>query len=136
MKRIILPLFICLLFVGCGHKKQVDLIVINANIYTVNEGFSKAQAFAVHNGKFVAVGSTRYIKADYKSDNVVNLRNSLATIYPGFNDCHAHLTSLGYALLKVNLRGVTSYAEMVERLQKAQQEHNLTCVLGLSLIHI
>jgi len=130
MKRIILPILICLFFAGCGHKKKVDLIVINANIYTVDEDFSKAQAFAVDDGKFVAVGSTRYIKADYKSDNVVNLRNSLATIYPGLNDCHGHLTSLGYALLKVNLRGATSYAEMVERLQKAQKEHNLTCVLG------
>ena len=130
MKRLILPILICLFFAGCGHKKKVDLIVINANIYTVDEDFSKAQAFAVNDGKFVAVGSTRYIKADYKSDNVVNLRNSLATIYPGLNDCHGHLTSLGYALLKVNLRGATSYAEMVERLQKAQKEHNLTCVLG------
>lgn len=130
MKRIILLLFISLFVAGCGHKKKVDLIVINANIYTVNEDFSKAKAFAVHDGKFVAVGSNRYIKADYKSNNVLDLKNSAAAIYPGFNDVHCHFTSLGYALLKVNLRGATSYAEMVERLQKAQQEHNLTCVLG------
>jgi len=130
MKRIILPLFISLLIAGCGHKKQVDLIVINARIYTVDEDFSKAQAFAVHNGKFVAVGSTRYIKADYKSDNVVNLRNSLATIYPGFNDCHAHLTSYGRGLLRVDLRGATSYAEVVERLKQAQQKGGMTFVIG------
>ena len=130
MKRIILPLFICLVAAGCGHKKQVDMIVINANIYTVNEDFSKAQAFAVNDGKFVAVGSTRYIKADYKSDNVLDLRGTTVTIYPGFNDCHGHLTSYGRGLLNVNLRGATSYAEVIERLKKAQQDGNTTCIIG------
>ena len=32
---------------ACNQKTPVDLIVHNANIYTVDDNFSKAQAFAV-----------------------------------------------------------------------------------------
>ena len=37
-------------------KKNADLIVYNGNIYTVNEKFDTAQAFAVSNGKIIEVG--------------------------------------------------------------------------------
>ena len=32
---------------SCTQKTSVDLIVHNANIYTIDNDFSKAQAFAV-----------------------------------------------------------------------------------------
>ena len=46
---------------SCSQKTPVDLIVHNANIYTVDNDFSKAQAFAVKDGKFVAVGDEETI---------------------------------------------------------------------------
>ena len=39
--------------VSCSSKSEVDLIVFNGNIYTVNEGFDTIEAFAVYNGKFI-----------------------------------------------------------------------------------
>ena len=53
-------LLILIAFVLCAcevTKEEVDLIVLNANIYTVDEAFSKAEAFAVRDGKFLAVGT-------------------------------------------------------------------------------
>ena len=44
---------------ACNQKTPVDLIIHNANIYTVDNDFSKAQAFAVKDGKFVAVSEDR-----------------------------------------------------------------------------
>ena len=46
-------LFIALIVVSCSTKEQVDLIVTNANVYTVNESFDNVQAFAVKDGKFI-----------------------------------------------------------------------------------
>ena len=42
-------------------KESVDLIVVNANAYTIDSDFSKTEAFAVKDGKFVAVGTSEEI---------------------------------------------------------------------------
>ena len=54
MKQHKLLLLLLLMSIGCGER--VDLLVHNAQVYTVNDNFDKVSAFAVKNGKFVAVG--------------------------------------------------------------------------------
>ena len=44
------------------EKKQVDTVVFNANVYTVTEAFDTVEAFAVRDGKFVAIGSAADIQ--------------------------------------------------------------------------
>src|SRR5512133_1029592 len=39
-----------------------DLLVFNANIYTMDESMPRAEAFAVQGGRFVAVGSSSEIR--------------------------------------------------------------------------
>ena len=56
---------------SCNQKTPVDLIIHNANIYTVDEDFSKAQAFAVKNGKFVAVGDEKSIIRQYAAKETI-----------------------------------------------------------------
>ncbi|MGC9352443.1 MAG: hypothetical protein ACP5D9_01320, partial [Mariniphaga sp.] len=58
-------LLIFLLMSSCTTKKPVDLIVTNATVYIVDEAFSKAESFAVSDGKIVATGSTEEILAEY-----------------------------------------------------------------------
>ena len=43
--------------------ERVDLLVHNANIYTVNADFDQASAFVVKNGKFVAVGGEDLVQS-------------------------------------------------------------------------
>ena len=43
--------------ISCNQKSNVDLIVHHAKIYTVDADFTVAEALAVKDGKFVAVGS-------------------------------------------------------------------------------
>ena len=57
MKNLLSILVLSLLIFSC-QKEKVDLIVINSNTYTVNDNFNKAEAFAIKDGKFVAVSST------------------------------------------------------------------------------
>ncbi|MDR2585992.1 MAG: amidohydrolase, partial [Prevotellaceae bacterium] len=99
---------------GCTCKEQVDLLVYDATIYTVNHDFALAQAFAVNEGRFVAVGTTNEIRAKYISDNEIDMRG--APVYPGFNDAHCHFVSLGKRFSIADLRGATSYAEVLERI--------------------
>ena len=71
---------------------SADLIVLNANIYTVSSGH--AQALAVRDGKILAVGSTDEIrKLAGPRTKIEDLGGK--TVLPGFIDAHMHLVSVG-----------------------------------------
>ena len=66
-----------------------DLIVRNANIYTVDPRLARAEAFAIRGGRFLAVGSNSEIAAlAGKGAQVFDAQGM--TIVPGFIDCHVH----------------------------------------------
>jgi len=69
---------------------EPDLVVVNANVLTVQPGAAaRAQAFAVKGGRFVAVGAGADIRAlAGRRTQVVDAHG--ATITPGFIDCHNH----------------------------------------------
>ena len=54
---------------SCTTKEKADLIISGAKVYTVDEEFSTAEAFAVKDGKVVAVGSLQEIRDKYEADN-------------------------------------------------------------------
>lgn len=126
MKNVLFFL-ILITFLSC-KKEQVDLIVINADAYTVNENFDIAQAFAVKDGKFIAVGSSEDIKKQFTSDQIVDAENK--AVYPGFIDAHCHFINLGRLQQKVNLVGTTSFDEVIERLQAFKKEKNADYITG------
>ncbi|HEY3917230.1 MAG TPA: amidohydrolase [Stellaceae bacterium] len=66
-----------------------DMVVLNANIYTVDDRMPRAQAFAVKDNRFMAVGSSAAIKAmASRQTQVVDGHGT--TVLPGFIDCHNH----------------------------------------------
>ena len=74
-KHILLIIIGCsLLMAGCRQKEEVDLIIKNAKIYTVNNSFSVVQSAAIRNGKFVAIGSDANILSRYTSDSILKLK--------------------------------------------------------------
>ncbi len=124
-----LTLLLLLLITSCDYfKEEVDLLVINANIYTVDEDFSKAEAFAVTDGKFVAVGSSEEIQKRYTSDQIVNAKKM--TISPGLIDAHCHFYRLGLTQQVVDLVGTKSYDEVLERVKQFQNKHQKEFILG------
>ncbi len=68
---------------------QPDLIVHNAKVYTVDDANPTAQAIAIKNGRFVAVGSNDEIKG-FGGSSTKLLDAGGATIVPGFHDTHLH----------------------------------------------
>ena len=66
-----------------------DLVVINAKIYTMDPRLPRAEAFAVSDGKFAAVGSTSEMRSlARRRTRIVDAKRM--TIVPGFIDCHNH----------------------------------------------
>jgi hypothetical protein len=66
-----------------------DLVVWNAKVCTVDDRTPKAQAFAVKNNRFVAVGADEDIKGLIgRSTEIYDAKGM--TITPGFIDCHNH----------------------------------------------
>ncbi|MBS0366505.1 MAG: amidohydrolase [Proteobacteria bacterium] len=66
-----------------------DTLVYNARVYTVEPGAGMAQAFAVRDGRFVAVGSNSQIRAlAGKATRSIDAQQM--TVVPGFIDCHNH----------------------------------------------
>ena len=118
-----------LLIAACGSKKeQVDLVVINANVYTVDKAFTKAEAFAVHDGKFVAIGSSSDIQDKYQG--TANVNANQRTITPGLIDAHCHFYDLGQNLQVVDLVGTKSFDEVLELVRKFQETHQHSFILG------
>lgn len=66
-----------------------DLIVRNANVYTVDARMPRAEAFAIRGGRFIAVGTNAEIGAlASKGAQVFDAQGM--TIVPGFIDAHNH----------------------------------------------
>jgi len=133
MKKIILVLSVILFsfcVFSCNPKKEeVDLIVHNAVIYTVDEGFSVLQAFAVKDSRFIEVGSNRSILSKYKSLETIDMDGR--SIYPGFIDAHSHFFRYGLGLGIADLLGTESENELVERVKDhADKNPDLTWILG------
>ena len=79
--------FFALTFTALGLG--ADLIVINANVLTVDKTKPYAEAFAVENGRFQAVGTNAEIRRlASATTKIVDLKGR--TITPGFNDVHLH----------------------------------------------
>jgi predicted amidohydrolase YtcJ len=79
-----------------------DLVVLGGTIYTVDEKKPKAEAFAVKNGRFMAVGSSAEVRKLVAQRTQVIDAGKL-TIVPGFIDAHCHPAAAGLEeLLDVN----------------------------------
>ena len=115
--------FISLLFGlnSCSSQQQVDMIVHNGVVYTVDSNFTSAQAFAIKDGKFLQVGTDEVILGKYKAKESIDAKGK--AVYPGFYDAHAHLFGLASALDQTDLVAASSFEEIVERLKAFRAEN-------------
>lgn len=81
----------CLALGACqsGPDISADLVVLNGNVITVDDTRPRAEAFAVHGDKFIAVGSTSEIQR-WVGESTTVIDAEGRTITPGFIDAHMH----------------------------------------------
>ena len=123
IKKILL--FLILVFTSCSE--QVDLIVYNAEIYTVDNNNNKATSFAVKDGKFIYVGDDS-VTSNYSSSNIINAEG--LPVYPGFIDSHAHFYNLGFFNDQVNLKETKSFQEVLKRVIEYNNSNEKDFIIG------
>src|SRR5690606_7589643 len=96
-------------------NEAADAVYTNGKVVTVDNNFTIAQAFAVKDGKFLAVGSSsdiqRYVGANTQ---VVNLQGK--TVIPGLGDGHLHEPGGGPG---IDLSQARSLAELFAKISEA-----------------
>lgn len=82
------------------------------------------EAIAIKDGKIIAIGTSAEIAA-YKGEvtEVVDVMGGY--IYPGFVDTHTHIEELGATLDDVNLKGVETEEEAVQRVVDHIEKFNI-----------
>ncbi|WP_420400581.1 amidohydrolase [Flagellimonas sp.] len=128
MKKYHLGFFLICVLVACTPKEEVDLLVHNANIYTVDDEFSKAAALVVKDGLIVSVGSSEELQQKYNAKE--NLDAQSKTIVPGLIDAHCHFYNLGLDQQIVDLVGTKSFDEVIEKVIDFQKERPSNFIQG------
>ena len=104
-----------LLLAGCQGQapEPADLIFHNAVIWTADDANPTAQAVAIREGRFSAVGSDQEVlRRRGDETQVVDLQGAFAL--PGFNDNHVHFQSAA-RYLEFNIMRTGTQEEFVER---------------------
>ena len=121
--KYLLPFLV--LLVACGRsqpaKEAADLLVHNAVVYTVDSTFAVAEAFAVRDGKFIAVGTSQDLLARFAPTRTVDAGGQ--PIYPGFIDAHCHFLRYGLSLRNADLTDTQSWTQVLERVQAHRQQY-------------
>jgi len=84
------------------RKKTPDLILLNANVITVDPFCHRAEAVAIYRSRILGVGTNG------EARNLADVRTRVIdcsgkTIVPGFIDSHIHLSSFAESLVTLNL---------------------------------
>lgn len=129
MKKI-LSLFAVLVYLASCQtpKENIDLLVVNADIYTVDSAFSKSEALAVHQGKIVGIGKKVDLLEKYNAKNTIDAKGRL--LLPGLIDAHAHFYGLGVDQQQADLVGTKNLEEVLARLVAFHKEKNPSFLLG------
>jgi len=96
------------------ERTEPQLVLYNANILTVNDRQPRAQAVALADGRFLAVGSNNEIRGMASArTKQINLEGK--TVVPGFIDAHSHPASSG----RRHLREVDCDLRSISEIQAA-----------------
>lgn len=115
---------------NCTPPDEVDLVVHNAKIYTVNDAFEIKEAMVIDKGKIVAIGPENEIlnKYRYAAKEIIDAK--MHPIFPGFIDAHCHFVGYGLNLNQVNLVGTKSFDEVIEKVEAFSKNSNAEWIIG------
>ncbi len=99
------------------ERTEPELILLNGNFWTVNPRQPKAQAAAIADGRFLAIGSNLEILA-LAAGNAKKLDLGGKTVLPGFIDAHTHPVEAGLAHLRMVDCDLRSIADILKALRE------------------
>ena len=94
---------------------EPDLVLLNARVLTSDAAAPRAEAFAVKNGRFVAVGSTSDVR-NLATGRTTVVDAQRMTVVPGFIDAHSHPSGVDELYgVNTNLRTVREVQAAIRR---------------------
>lgn len=126
MRKIPLALLsiLCIVLSSCGNKSPelaADIILENAQVYTVNKSQPNAEAVAIKNGRIIFIGTTADAKK-FAGDSTETIDCKGQFVMPGFIEGHGHIHGLGESLMSLNLMNVKNWDEIVTMVADAAKK--------------
>jgi hypothetical protein len=131
-KGIVAACLLAAAVMSCARPRTADLVLVNGRVYTLSwpdpDAEGRPAASAPHDARgwrpdadTVAIAGARIVFVGRQADaprlapggRPVDLKG--ATVIPGLVDSHVHLANLGAALERVNVVGVATEADAVDR---------------------
>lgn len=118
----------CMIILAClagcpsAHAQQTEgnaptLVLVNGKILTMDGQSRTAEAVAIRDGKFLAVGDSTMIRSMAGSrTRTIDLAGK--TVVPGLIDTHAHFKAAGLADYVVNMSRAKTIAEALEAIKQ------------------
>jgi predicted amidohydrolase YtcJ len=100
-----------------SSRLEPDTILFNARIWTVDDQLPRAEAVAISNGRFFAIGTNQEVLA-LASPLTKKIDLGGKTVLPGFNDAHAHPIYSGLD----HLKKVACDKDSIDAIQSALRE--------------
>jgi predicted amidohydrolase YtcJ len=104
-----------------GATSEPGLILHNANIHTMDPAQPSAQAAAISDGRFLAIGANSEILS-LATGRTRKVDLGGKTVVPGFIDCHTHVASSGLRHLKEVDCDLRSISEIQAAIRKRAAE--------------
>lgn len=99
---------------------EVEKIFINGHILTMDEKIGEVEALAIGQGKILSIGTTKEIIKSFPDAEVVDLKGK--TVMPGIIESHGHLLALGKGFLELNVEGIKTPQEIVQKVKNRVNE--------------
>lgn len=120
-RTLFILLTLTLLFTACSTEDD-SFVMHNINGYTIEDGqLIGFDAIAVQNGLVLDRGTSDDMQYQYADFAMIDGEGR--TLIPGLIDAHAHVMGLGYQQLDVNVQGIRSLDETLEKIAEYAEEN-------------
>jgi predicted amidohydrolase YtcJ len=92
-------------------SRPAELVLVNGNVLTVDAAFSVAEALAVRDGRFVAIGSNDAVRR-HAGARTLTIDAKGRTVIPGLIDTHVHALDVAAAEAAQPFRNLQSIADV------------------------
>ena len=92
---------------------EADILIVNGTVHTMDPSRPRASAVAIRAGRILAVGGEELRELAGSHTQVVELEGRC--VLPGLTDSHVHLSWFALGLQQLDLTGVRSLEEMLDR---------------------
>lgn len=115
--KILIPLTAILLLVSCATEPDLDMIIYNANIYTVTDSPNSYTAIAVQGDKIAALGGDELKERAGETTEMIDAKGQF--LMPGLIEGHGHFEGVGRSLINLNFLNSRSWEEITAMVKEA-----------------